>query len=548
MVNETNTSSTLDRVVASVLVTLILAVLILQLSTLYSFPQPDGARWWGDETGQMIELQAEIQHGFASIPTGLGSTVAETNGIVRGNSWLAAIVYGIPQTLLRHTLDPVTTGRTITALLSILLCSVVFVALRQAGVSMLWSLFAVLILISTRSFYFASHAARLDVAAGCSLLLTIVVVSKKYMHYREQNECPSSLWWFAYGAFALLLATLSIHLLTLMGLFSVYVLLRFRLHRHLALLLAALVGVVAAAGLLLLVYGISGAPWTLFGRTVRPNQFQSVVDMLPIFRLFSRSVQVANILERIHGFRSEAPAFLILPVIAFGAGLVNSRRRTVAGTTQEAFLGGAALVVLLAWLLFQSPALYYYVQVLPIFAVVLILYVSRRILLNATATVLMVVASLLLSYASMRDVIVSSTLARELHADNHRALERTIAAALQPGRRPVVLAQNPAIAALYPRSDLQLMTAHFISFPERVETLAQTVRRLGVEYMLLYASSSVPHYSEDEAALRPLADSIGTLMHRETGQLFDVGKDYFSEQKWPPDTLLLYRIEPEVSR
>src|SRR5579864_4094990 len=111
MVQRKNSFTT---VVKWLLVLMIVLVLFLQARMLYDFPQPDSARWWGDETGQMLELRTELHDGYAHIPTGLGSSVAITNGLVRGNSWLAAAIYGTPALIFSNAADLVTIGRTIT--------------------------------------------------------------------------------------------------------------------------------------------------------------------------------------------------------------------------------------------------------------------------------------------------------------------------------------------------------------------------------------------------------------------------------------------------
>src|SRR5689334_3548967 len=95
----------MERVASWAIAGMIVIILAAQARLLYVFPQPDSARWWGDETGQMIELRAEVEEGYARIPTGLGSSVAITNGLVRGNSWLAAAVYGFPAYLLTKVAD-----------------------------------------------------------------------------------------------------------------------------------------------------------------------------------------------------------------------------------------------------------------------------------------------------------------------------------------------------------------------------------------------------------------------------------------------------------
>ncbi|HEX5315722.1 MAG TPA: hypothetical protein VFX22_03640, partial [Candidatus Kapabacteria bacterium] len=64
----------LERMATVIIAVLVVIVLVAQVRLLYVFPQPDSARWWGDETGQMLELRTELHDGYARIPTGVGSS------------------------------------------------------------------------------------------------------------------------------------------------------------------------------------------------------------------------------------------------------------------------------------------------------------------------------------------------------------------------------------------------------------------------------------------------------------------------------------------
>src|SRR5690242_19222784 len=143
-----------ERITIWIQAGLIVAVLAFQARLLYIFPQPDSARWWGDETGQMLELRAELHQGFASIPNGLGSSVAITNGIVRGNSWLTAFLYCVPVLVFQNVADIVSIGRTVTFILSLVLVFMMFRVMHALDIWPPLALFGILLLISTRSFFF----------------------------------------------------------------------------------------------------------------------------------------------------------------------------------------------------------------------------------------------------------------------------------------------------------------------------------------------------------------------------------------------------------
>jgi hypothetical protein len=533
-----STSKTYDRLAVWLLAAIIVVILVLQTRLLYIFPQPDSARWWGDETGQMLELRAELQHGYAYIPTGLGSSVAITNGIVRGNSWLAAIVYGVPALIFYESADLVSIGRTVTFLLSIVLIAGMYRMLRSFGAAPGIALLSILFLVSTRSFFFASHAARLDVVAGITVLAFTWYLSCRYELLKKEIWRPSNLWYFGYGTVALLSATLSIHLLTLIGLLSFYMLWRFRAFKNPVALLSAIAGVLATTAILLCIYFLSGSQISLFGPSVASNQFQSVAGGLPMLRPFSRSVQIANILERLHGLWAEAPAILLLTAITTVISLVIKKH--VPSSDRHRFLLGATLTVVVAWLLLESPALYYYVQILPLVIIALIASLSLRI--NDRLTWATTIVGLLLGVMAIQDCVHASAVSSVLNKDNSAAIQ-LFADSIRPSSSRTVLAQNPAIAMLEFEHEIRLMTPHIVDFSISKKPLREQLDSIGVDFMLLYAAGDGKEYSGDHYALRPIVDSFGEVIARRTGRMFDVRRDYFSRSSLDRiDTVTLYRL------
>ncbi len=537
----------MERHAALLLAAMIVIALIAQARLLYSFPQPDSARWWGDETGQMLELRTELQNGYASIPTAFGSSVAITNGLVRGNSWFAAAVYGVPALIFSNIADVVAIGRTVTFVLSIVLLFVLYRMLRAYDVPRMFALFAVLLLLTTRSFFYASHAARLDVAAAIALIAFVWYLSSCYEALKQMKWTPTARWYFGYGVSVVLFTTLSIHLLTLLGALSLYTVIRFGTFRKLSTLASAVSGAVVMIGILIGIYAISGAPFSLYGPSSAPNQFQSVAAELPILRPFSRSVQVANIIERFHGLWLEAPQFLIL---VFSAIIIRFIiHSTVQKSNRETWISGTAIVIVVAWLLFESPALYYYIQVLPLFIVVLMVGISRRWKLNSVTFLILISISMVLGYLGIIDSIHAERISRAIDEGNRTALAEAVDSIRNDTHfavPPVVLAQNPAIAILENDGRVRLMTAHLISFPTSSEAIAKVLQKLDANYILLYAARDGSIYSADYHALRPIADSLGTVMFRKPGILFDVNRDYFSSDALRDnrslDTLILYKI------
>jgi hypothetical protein len=537
----------IERYAAIFIAAMIAIVLIAQARSLYVFPQPDSARWWGDETGQMLELRTELQDGYAHIPTAFGSSVAITNGLVRGNSWFAALIYGVPALLFCNIANVVAIGRTITFVLSITLLFVMFRMMLASQVPRMLALFAVLLLTASRSFFFASHAARLDIAAAIALLVFIWYLSSRDNAMKQARWKPSALWYFSYGAVVILFASLSIHLLTLLGALSLYMFWRFGAFRKPSAIISLICGAVAMLGLFIAIYAISGAPFSLYGPSSAPNQFQSVAAELPILRPFSRSVQGANILERMHGLWAEAPAFLMLVLVAIV--IRFSMRASVQKARKETRISGAAIVIAIAWLLFESPALYYYVQILPLFIVALMIGIAQRWRVNRVTVSMLVGVSTILCSFGVLDSIYASRSASMIENGNYNALAEEmdlIQSGTTSSEPPIVLAQNPAIAMIEHDKNVRLMTAQLVSFPVSNEPIANVLQKLHVQYILLYSAHDNSVYSADYHALRPIADSVGTIIFRKPGILFDVDRDYFSAtallDERSRDTLILYKL------
>jgi hypothetical protein len=535
-----------ERFAAAIIALLLVIVLVAQTRTLYIFPQSDGARWWGDETGQMLELRAELHDGFARIPTGLGSSVAITNGLIRGNSWFAAAIYGLPVLLFSNVTDIVSIGRSITLALSIALLLAMYRMMRAQQVPRVLALFSLLILLSSRSFFYASHAARLDVAAGLGVIGIVWYLSARYDELAQMKWKPTWLWYFGYGAVVVLFATLSIHLLTLLGALSLYMLWRFGAFRKIPAIASVVGGAVLMLAVLLSIYAMSGAPFSLYGPSTAPNQFQSVASELPILRPFSRSVQFANILERFHGLWNEAPVFVVLAIVAI---ILRSAVRTpFQRSNRDKWISSAAIVICVAWLLLQSPALYYYIQVLPLFIVAIVIGISRRWRSALAISVIVVAISITLSIFGLNDAMRAERTAGIIDRNNHAAIMGAIDSirSHEVTERPIVIAQNPAVAMLEHEKSVQLMTAHLVSFPTSSEPIADVLHKLNVQYVLLYVPHDGSVYSADYRALRSIADSLGEIILRRPGILFDVHRDYFAagalNENLALDTLILYKL------
>ncbi|HET6513337.1 MAG TPA: hypothetical protein VFH43_14190 [Candidatus Kapabacteria bacterium] len=496
---------------------LLILTLAFQFSSLYYFPQYDGARYWGDEFGQVIELKTELEQGYASIPTGKGATVEVTNGIVRGNSWMAAFTYGLPALIFFPSFDLVSIGRTVTAVLSIGLLAMLYWSLRKLGASMLVSMSALVVLVASRSFVFATHSARLDIAAGMAVLGWIVYVSITYKSL-SAGWTPQPRWYVIFGAVTFLLVTFSIHLLTLLGPAAIYAIcLIGKGERTKAYLLSA-AGVVSVAALLMGTYALAGAPMTLFGDTTHHIQSHDVLDAMPAFSPFSWSVQSSNLVQRFDQFREEAPVILALFVIA--SIVLAMKWRGVDRHTRSLLL--CSTIIIICWLQFQSSAVYYLAHITPL--MILCSVMVLRQLRPRRWRMTLALGALALVILHVDDIRGAFATAKEIDDQNKSAVANVLRRLPRDGS--TVLTQYPAVSRFHQTLGPRLMTTHFVNFPRDTSSTERVLHAQNVSTMLLYRTSRAHDYSFEVAPLWNVATNwdLDTV----TGSFFDVGIDYFA--------------------
>jgi hypothetical protein len=263
-----------------------------QLRSLLVFPEPNSLRWFGDETWLMSEAKQQITTAVVRYPLAIGSQLEFGKGLMLSMTWLSAVLYGLPVWIILH--DAVAVGRCVTAALALLLLIALYASSRVLGASRLAAALAVLLLISTRSFFFASHSARPDLLAGMIVLLVVTFGTRK--SERPPRIIHSMRWWFGCGAIFMFLAvSSSIHLLTLLAPVALFFFWRItenekQPHSRRRAAIASAAGMLSMLTLLVLAYYFANRSLDLFPASA--GQFHDVLHSIPIFRPFSRSVQV----------------------------------------------------------------------------------------------------------------------------------------------------------------------------------------------------------------------------------------------------------------
>src|SRR5665213_268179 len=355
------------KIVPFVLLLMAAVLFASQLRSLYIFPEPNSIRWFGDETWLMSEAHEQIPTGIVRYPLAIGSQLEHGKGLVLSMTWLSAVLYGLPAWIAGC--DPVAVGRCVTASLALLLLCSLYASSRMLGVSHLAAALAVLLLVSARSFFFASHSARPDLLAGMIVLLA-VALGTKYSE-RMTNAAHSKWWWFACGVIVMFLAvSSSIHLLTLLAPVALFFFWRLSgneklAHRRRFAAIASVAGVISMLTVLVIAYYVANHSLALFPASA--EQFHDVLHSIPILRPFSRSVQLANIITRFRQLFSEAPVVLLLvPLVLFA--WRRGARHTFA---IAAGLAG------LSWLLLAGSEINYLIHILPLLFLGFAISVSR---------------------------------------------------------------------------------------------------------------------------------------------------------------------------
>ncbi len=527
-----------QRMLAWLLLAMAATLFAMQLRSLFIFPELNSFRWFGDETWLMTEAKQQITTGIVRYPLAIGSTLEHGKGLVLSMTWLSALLYGLPAWIAGTS--PVAIGRVVTAVLAISLLAVLYGSARTLGASRCASTLAILLLVSTRSFFFASHSARPDLLAGL-MVLAFVTICTKMLHLGKER---SARWWFGYGAIVVFFAlSSSIHLLTLLGPVSLYFFWRLGGATKWNYAASAFGGAVIMMFILVIVYYSTTGNIALFSSSIGPVQFHDVLSSIPIRRPFSRSVQIANIIIRFKQFVTEAPQLFLLPVLLpFVWKRASSERHTFAS---------ASLIVLLSWLLLEGAEINYSMHLLPLFF--LGLAIAATVILsqwNRVATTVLSGLAILVFIFGFRDSIDALDAASRIDQSNRagvQTIEAKIAAESLGAGKPRVMTEPFALERLSLDTNIEIMTDHFISFTAFAEPLDSFLHREHVNFAVLYNS---PVYPKNRVRDDPFYQGImrnGQLVASYIGTTGDMGRDYFDQSNWKhdrsyADTLLLFRL------
>jgi hypothetical protein len=542
---------TFERWAFYVLVLLAVGLFVIQLGSLYQFPVYDSYLWWGDESWLTLEFRSQITTGVFQHPLALGASIHNSSGLLLGNMWLTAVLYGGAAAIFTSLTDPVTIGRSVTAVLSVILLLTLYRSARKLGISKLFATAGVLLLLTSRSFMLTSHSARYDILTALAILCVLSVLERLV----AREDLPNQILFF-FGVSSLALAIISIHVVLLSAALFAIALWKLNASRQPKKLIAFSAGVLTSMVGFIFLQWITQGTLQLFGKT-RGKGFLANVAEVPLLRPFSRSVQAANLAQRVHVFSDLAIFILVVAVCSLIVAILT--RQKVAGKKQasvsRSMLTPGVLAILLSWMFLESSApTSYLIYVLPVLVLLSMKVLDRDHGSSAlvgrrnivVALLLLVVCSGAFSYIGSH---TGERLGSIVTTSNERAITNAISAIRTDSHEqaPLVLAFNPAISRLLNQQDVRVMTTQFIEYPATELSPHDLLKSLGVRYLLLYRSALKPYYMREVGPLDTLAQQFGKPIATSAGIFTDIGRSYFEPRTPEPvttfDSLIVYRLD-----
>jgi hypothetical protein len=516
------------------LLALAATIFLLELLSLYSTPVPDSYLWWGDESWLMLEFRNLMMHGVFLHPYAIGSSLIHGSGMIFGNMWIPAIFYGIPAALISpEHMDIVLLGRSITTIFGFTLLVALYEIVRQLTSDRLLALFSAFLLLTSRSFLFTSHSARYDI------LSALAIISGVYFLFRI-HQPQTAMRAFVTGFLVAATMLVTIHVTLALSLAALSVILNHAGKRWSITLMAFAGGVIIFVIMLIAISALRGQS-TLFG-TSGDNSFALNIHDIPALRIYSRSVQFANLLQRWSMFRMYAFGYIVIfAAIAVVAVLQYLRKP---GSISIPLRPIVIVAILISWLELESAApSSYLIFILPILSLGAALAL-KRFIGEQVRTWGIAAVSITLGIFAFRDIPGVHGKGYHLMTANALAVGAALGEIQQPdsGIHPLVLAFNPAVHEVLRDTSVRLMTTQFIEYPTSNMNVDSVLRNAGVNYVLLYASAIKPDYMREVGPIHDALARTATPIWERPGYFTDIGRSYFDTILFAPDTLRLYRI------
>jgi hypothetical protein len=493
----------IERVGCIILGLAILVVLVLQLSSLYVTPIHNSQLWYGDESWLMNEYREQMSTGVFRHPGAIASTLQIGNPFPFTSMWITSLLYGGTANIFASS-NLVDVGRTVSALIA--LAVVALVLWRVGKESMISALCGIALLVSCRSYLFASHCSRYDIITAAT-----VMIGMMYLSNREKFSAKEFLLvGLLFGGCLLV----SAHAFAMLALPVAFIALRNqRSPFKLAPMVLACLGVIGSLYLIHLLTQPS-LPST-------HDVTYSVGDQ-PIMQPFSLSFQLYNIQQKIKlVIKFALPLIIMLTVI-----LVANYRGSSKSWSNILFWS----LPVFAWFFLEAAAPSYLIYVLPALALGTALGTHR--LSRGGRIVTLVVCVVMLLFAS-QDALQARRNGKQLTQNVRLAID---IARPYLGDQPLITT-NPGLSDL--ENDLafsgRVLTAHFVLLPNIPQ---RTVKKEGS--LMLFVKDRDPYFSWEVPILRSEFKNPNLVL---TGQYLDAKTSYFKPLDGSQDTLFVQRLD-----
>lgn len=482
----------------------------------------------------MLEFRNQMMQGIFLHPYAFSSSLAHGSGIIFSNMWLTALFYGTPAALISpERMDIVLLGRSITAIFAFTLLIALYEIVRKLTSDRLLALFSVFLLLTSRTFFFTSHSARYDILSALAILTGVYILLRIRRPVAMLHAA-------IIGCIVAATSLVTIHVTLALALAAIVVVLYHAGKRCPSALAAFVVGVGFFIFVVFTVSAIRGES-TLFG-TSGTTSFALNVHDIPALRLFSRSVQFANLAQRWSMFRMYGFGYILIFVgIAIIALFQYLRKR---GRIPIPLSTMIVVAVLLSWIELESAApSSYLIYVLPVLSVAVGLAL-QCIVREQFRIWVIVAANIILGILAFHDMRMTHGKGSTLMSANAYAIGAALGTIEEKdsGIRPLVLAFNPAVHEVLRDTNVRLMTTQFIEYPLTTASVDSILRKEGVNYVLVYTSTIRPDYMREVGPIRAALARIATPVWERSGYFTDIDRSYFDTTLSEPDTLRLYRI------
>ena len=519
----------------------IASIVFLAMSghTLYQFPVPDSYRWYGDETWLLLTWKNLLVHGRTIVPAAMQTDLMRSPSLILGSSWLTALCYGLPQLVISPQIDPITIGRTVSFILALL--TIGAIAYFGYKLQLFPSIIAICIalLVTTRTFTFASHSARYDMITGFAIMAFISFCAVRIHRLGGSSREASSTSSFWFGVVALFAGmTISPHAGGLLILPSLFIAWYFGIFRSISNFIFAIMGAILSGALLIAIYHFTTHNVSTFG-IANGNSVNSSLHHLPISHLFSWSAQRDQLGAKLYDLWHDAPAFVFVLPLIFISEIVLSLQQRPHPVCR--FLTCSLALILIGSAFFQGTLPYYIVYFAPLAALTIAAQAmewSKTEWLLPLVTVGSLVLMFEMLWIWLPELSNAGRLGVRINESNAAAVQAAMEEASrtwQPGVKPLVLAQRPALHELLRDTNIRVMNESFLlsRLRDAGESADSEIAQTGVNYILDY----------HKAKEYPANAWNGTPIFIRVGPLLDRSVNYFHDTSSELDTLILYEMK-----